>query len=75
MSRFLALEYAGSGGVPYKSLADCFTESSNDPGNLTSPQRRSATINLLEEDGDLTCTPRLIHNRDIIHIMNTNEIV
>jgi hypothetical protein len=58
-----------------ESLADCFTESSNDPGNLTSPQRHSAAINLLEEDGDLTCTPRLIHNGDIIHIMNTNEIV
>jgi hypothetical protein len=37
-----------------ESLADRFTESSNDPGNLTSPQRRSAAINLLEEDGDLS---------------------
>jgi hypothetical protein len=36
-----------------ESLADRFAES-NDPGNLTSPQRRSAAINLLEEDGDLS---------------------
>lgn len=36
-----------------ESLADWFTESS-DPASLTSPQRRSAAIHLLEEDGDLS---------------------
>ena len=36
-----------------KSLADHFAESSND-GNSTSPQHHSASINLLEEDGDLS---------------------
>ena len=37
-----------------ESLADRFTESSNDPGDLTSPQCCSAAMNLLEEDGDLS---------------------
>jgi len=36
-----------------ESLADRFAESS-DPAVLTSPQRRSAAIHLLEEDGDLS---------------------
>jgi len=37
-----------------ESLADRFVESPNGSSNLSTPQRRSAAINLLEEDDDLS---------------------
>jgi hypothetical protein len=37
-----------------ESLADQFVESPSGSSNLSTPQRRSAAINLLEEDDDLS---------------------